>query len=46
VEEDGLGCLTSNLLHTDADLAGATYDAKTRFPDGFDPDAHGLLPVR
>jgi hypothetical protein len=31
---------------TDAHLAGATYDDRTTFPDGFDPDTHGLLPVR
>jgi len=28
---------------TGAKLAGATYDSRTRFPDGFDPDTHGLL---
>jgi uncharacterized protein YjbI with pentapeptide repeats len=31
---------------TGAYLAGATYDARTRFPDGFDPDTHSLLLVR
>jgi hypothetical protein len=30
---------------TGAKLAGATYDTRTRFPDGFDPDTHGLLQV-
>jgi hypothetical protein len=28
-----------------AKLAGATYDTRTRFPDGFDPETHGLLLV-
>jgi Pentapeptide repeats (8 copies) len=30
---------------TGAKLAGATYDTRTRFPDGFDPETHGLLLV-
>jgi uncharacterized protein YjbI with pentapeptide repeats len=30
---------------TDAKLTGASYDAGTRFPVGFDPDTHGLLLV-
>ncbi|MCC2668927.1 MAG: hypothetical protein K0Q72_1398 [Armatimonadetes bacterium] len=28
------------------DLHGARYDASTRWPDGFDPAAHGAVLVR
>lgn len=27
----------------DADLRGASYDTSTTLPDGFDPDAHGMV---
>jgi uncharacterized protein YjbI with pentapeptide repeats len=40
------GADLSSVDLTDVYLDGATYDARTRFPDGFDPDTHGLLPAR
>jgi hypothetical protein len=39
-----LGCdfRGANLEH--ADLTAATYDAATRWPEGFDPEEHGAMP--
>ena len=39
------GADLSSAVLAGANLAGATYDAKTRFPEGFDPDTHRLLRV-
>ena len=42
------GVLPADLRHVDladADLTGATYDSRTRWPEGFDPQAHGAVLV-
>ena len=40
------GADLTNANFTDAHLSGATYDSKTIFPHGFDPDARGMFLVK